>query len=207
MNFVSNVARALVPVALVVTAATSAPAATSAELKAVESSLSATQSMTANFLQTDGKGRQMAGTLSLKRPGKIRFAYGGGVNMLLVANGKTLNFIDYDVGQKSSWPIAKSPLAVLLSPNPGLNRIARIMPSDHKSVVVVRARDARRPEFGTLILAFVRDGSAPGGLKLEGWTAIDAQNKKTTVKLSGQRYNVSVPDSAFTFAEPKRKKA
>ncbi|HEU4956160.1 MAG TPA: outer membrane lipoprotein carrier protein LolA [Sphingomicrobium sp.] len=207
MNFVSNVARAIVPVALVATAATSAPAATSAELKAVESSLAATQSMTANFLQTDGKGRQMAGTLSLKRPGKIRFAYGGGVNMLLVANGKTLNFIDYDVGQKSSWPIAKSPLAVLLSPNPDLTRIARLVPSEHKNVVVVRARDARRPEFGTLILAFLRDGSAPGGLKLEGWTAIDAQNKKTTVRLSNQRYNVGVPDSAFTYAEPKRKKA
>lgn len=207
MNFVSNVARALVPVALVATAATSSLAATSGELKAVESSLSATQSMTASFLQTDGKGRQMAGTLSLKRPGKIRFAYGGGVNMLLVANGKTLSFIDYDVGQKSSWPIAKSPLAVLLSPNPDLARIARIVPNEHKNVVVVRARDARRPEFGTLVLAFVRDGSAPGGLKLEGWTAIDAQNKKTTVRLSNQRYNVGVPDSAFTYAEPKRKKA
>jgi outer membrane lipoprotein-sorting protein len=206
MNFVSNFARALVPVAVVASAA-AAPAATSGELKAVESSLAATQSMTANFLQTDGKGRQMAGTLSLKRPGKIRFAYGGGVNMLLVANGSTLNFIDYDVGQKSSWPIAKSPLAVLLSPNPDLGRIARLVPSDHKNVVVVRARDARRPEFGTLILAFVRDGSAPGGLKLEGWTAIDAQNKKTTVRLSNQRYNVGVPDSAFTFVEPKRKKA
>ena len=207
MKFVSNVARAMVPAALVAAAATSAPAATSAELKAVESSLAATQSMTANFLQTDGKGRQMAGTLSLKRPGKIRFAYGGGVNMLLVANGKTLNFIDYDVGQKSSWPIAKSPLAVLLSPNPDLTRIARLVPSEHKNVVVVRARDARRPEFGTLILAFLRDGSAPGGLKLEGWTAIDAQNKKTTVRLSNQRYNVGLPDSAFTYAEPKRKKA
>jgi outer membrane lipoprotein-sorting protein len=206
MNFVSNFARALVPVAIVATAA-AAPAATSGELKSVESSLAATQSMTANFLQTDGKGRQMAGTLSLKRPGKIRFAYGGGVNMLLVANGSTLNFIDYDVGQKSSWPIAKSPLAVLLSPNPDLGRIARLVSSEHKNVVVVRARDARRPEFGTLILAFVRDGSAPGGLKLEGWTAIDAQNKKTTVRLSNQRYNVGVPDSAFTFAEPKRKKA
>ena len=206
MNFVGNFARALVPVAIVATAAAPAPAATG-DLKLVEASLAATRSMTADFLQTDGKGRQMAGTLTLKRPGKIRFAYGGGVNMLLVANGKTLNFIDYDVGQKSSWPIAKSPLAVLLSPNPDLDRIARIMPSDHKSVVVVRARDARRPEFGTLILAFIRDGSAPGGLKLEGWTAIDAQNKKTTVKLSNQRYNVTVPDSAFTFAEPKRKKA
>ena len=207
MNFVSSFARALVPVAVVATVAAPAIAATSAELNAVEASLSATHSMTANFLQTDGKGRQMAGTLSLKRPGKIRFAYGGGVNMLLVANGKTLNFIDYDVGQKSSWPIAKSPLAVLLSPQPDLTRIARIMPSDHKNVIVVRARDARRPEFGTLILAFVRDGSAPGGLKLEGWTAIDAQNKKTTVRLSNQRYNVAVPDSAFRFAEPKRKKA
>ena len=206
MNFVSNLARALVPVAFLATAA-AAPAATSGELRSVESSLAATQTMTANFLQTDGKGRQMAGTLSLKRPGKIRFAYGGGVNMLLVANGTTLNFIDYDVGQKSSWPIAKSPLAVLLSPNPDLTRIARLVPSEHQNVVVVRARDARRPEFGTLILAFVRDGSAPGGLKLEGWTAIDAQNKKTTVRLSNQRYNVGVPDSAFTFAEPKRKKA
>lgn len=206
MNFVSNLARALVPVAIVAAAAPTA-AATSGELKAVEASLAATLSMTANFLQTDGKGRQMAGTLSLKRPGKIRFAYGGGVNMLLVANGKTLSFVDYDVGQKSSWPIAKSPLAVLLSPQPDLARIARIMPSEHKNVIVVRARDARRPEFGTLILAFARDGGSPGGLRLEGWTAIDAQNKKTTVRLSNQRYNVAVPDSAFTYAEPERKKA
>ena len=207
MNFVNNIARALAPVALVATVAAPVVAAPSADLKAVESSLASTQSMTANFLQTDGKGRQMAGTLQLKRPGKIRFAYGGGVNMLLVANGKNLSFIDYDVGQKSSWPIAKSPLAVLLSPNPDLGRIARLVPSEHKNVVVVRARDARRPEFGTLILAFLRDGSAPGGLRLEGWTAIDAQNKKTTVRLSNQRYNVGVPDSAFNFAEPKRKKA
>jgi outer membrane lipoprotein-sorting protein len=206
MNFVSYFARALVPVAMVAAAATPAPAQSSADLRAVEASLAATQSMTANFLQTDGKGRQMAGTLSLKRPGKIRFSYGGGVKMLLVADGKRLTFVDYDVAQKSSWPIAKSPLAVLLSPQPDLTRIARVVPSESGNVVVVRARDARRPEFGTLVLAFVRDGGAPGGLKLGGWTAIDAQNKKTTVRLSDQRYNVAVPDSAFTYAEPKRKK-
>lgn len=207
MSFATNFARAFVPMALVATVAAPAPAANSADLKMVEASLAATTSMTANFLQTDGKGRQMAGTLQLKRPGKIRFAYGGGVNMLLVANGKTLSFIDYDVGQKSSWPISKSPLAVLLSPNPDLGRIARLQPSDSPQVVVVRARDARRPEFGTLVLAFQRSPGAPGGLRLEGWTAIDAQNKKTTVRLSNQRYNVGVPDSAFNYAEPTRKKA
>ena len=206
MSFANSFARALAPVAIVALAAP-AFAATSGELKSVETSLAATGSMTANFVQTDGKGRQMAGTLTLKRPGKIRFAYGGGVNMLLVANGKTLNFIDYDVGQKSSWPIGKSPLAVLLSPDPDLDRIARIMPSESKNVIVVRARDARRPEFGTIVLAFQRNGAAPGGLQLEGWTAIDAQNKRTTVRLSNQRFNMAVPDSAFNFAEPKRKKA
>jgi outer membrane lipoprotein-sorting protein len=207
MNFANSFVRALAPAVLIATVAAPAPAATSGELKAVEASLAATQSMTADFLQTDGKGRQMAGTLSLKRPGKIRFAYGGGVNMLLVANGQTLSFIDYDVGQKSSWPIAKSPLAVLLSPQPDLGRIARIVPSESPSVIVVRARDARRPEFGTLVMAFQKAPGAPGGLRLEGWTAIDAQNKKTTVRLSNQRYNVAVPDSAFSYAEPKRKKA
>ena len=207
MFFTNSFVRALAPAALVATVAAPAPAATSGELKAVETSLAATQSMTADFLQTDGKGRQMAGTLSLKRPGKIRFAYGGGVNMLLVANGQTLSFIDYDVGQKSSWPIAKSPLAVLLSPQPDLGRIARIVPSESPSVIIVRARDARRPEFGTLVMAFQKAPGAPGGLRLEGWTAIDAQNKKTTVRLSNQRYNVAVPDSVFSYAEPKRKKA
>ena len=40
-----------------------APAAPSAELATVEAHLAATQSMTADFLQTDGKGRQLAGTL------------------------------------------------------------------------------------------------------------------------------------------------
>ena len=207
MNLMSNAARALVPMALVATMSTAAIAATTGDLKAVEMSLGATQSLTADFLQTDGKGRQMAGTLSLKRPGKIRFAYGRGVNALLVADGKTLHYLDYDVAQHSKWAIGKSPLAVLLSPSPDLARIARLVPSNNSQVVVVRARDARRPEFGTLVLAFMRNSASPGGLRLEGWTAIDAQNKKTTVRLSNQRYNVAVPDSAFSFTEPRRKKA
>ena len=205
MSFAIKFARALAPIA-VVALAVPALAATSGELRAVETSLAATGSMTANFIQTDGKGRQMAGTLTLKRPGKIRFAYKG-VDAMLVADGKTLHYLDYEVGQHSKWGIGRSPLAVLLSPTPDLARIARIMPSESKKVIVVRARDARHPEFGTMVLAFQRNSAAPGGLLLEGWTAIDAQNKRTTVRLSNQRFNMAVPDSAFVFAEPKRKKA
>jgi len=206
MSFPLAFARALVPVAAVAALAVPALAAPAADLAAVESHLGQTQSMVASFTQTDGRGRKLSGTLTLKRPGRIRFEYGRGANMLLVGNGKTLSFIDYDVGQKSSWPVAKSPLSVLLSAKPDLARIARVVPSQDPRVLVVRARDARRPEFGTLVLAFMRVPGAPSGLRLEGWTAIDAQNKKTTVRLDGQRYNVAVAESAFTYAEPKRKK-
>jgi hypothetical protein len=109
-------------------------------------------------------------------------------------------------GQKSSWDLNKTPLGILLSPNPDIGRIAKVIPSKDPRVLIVQARDARRPEFGTLLLAFVRSPGAPGGLRLEGWTALDAQNKKTTVKLDNQRYNVAVPDSAFRFAEPKKRR-
>lgn len=207
MTFTSVSARLLAPAAAVA-ALGAAPAIAQAPnpLRQVEQHLAATQSMTANFVQTDARNRSLRGTLQLKRPGRIRFEYGGGANMLLVGNGKTLNFVDYEVGQKSSWGIANSPLSVLLSPQPNLGRIARVLPSNDPRVVLVRARDARRPEFGTIVLAFVKSPSAPGGLLLEGWTALDAQNKRTTVKLDNQRYNVAVPETAFTFAEPKRRK-
>jgi outer membrane lipoprotein-sorting protein len=42
-------------------------------------------------------------------------------------------------------------------------------------------------------------------LQLYGWTAIDPQNHRTTVRLSDVRYNVAVAESAFTFTEPKKK--
>jgi len=205
MTFPTLFARALAPAAAIAVLATPAPAATG-ELGQVETHLAASQSMTANFVQTDNKNRQLVGTLQLKRPGRIRFEYGRGANMLLVGNGKTLTFIDYEVGQKSSWAIANSPLSVLLSGKPDLGRIARILPSQDPRILLVRARDGRRPEFGTMILAFVKSPGAPGGLRLEGWTAIDAQNKRTTVKLDGQRYNVAVPESAFTYPEPKKRR-
>ena len=205
MSFPTQVARALAPVAAVALLAAPVAAAANPELTRVEAHLAATQSMTANFVQTDSKNRSIRGTLQIKRPGRIRFEYGGGANMLLVGNGKTLTFIDYDVGQKSSWPVDKSPLSVLLSGRPDLQRIATVVGTNDPRVLLIRARDARRPEFGTIVLGFVRSPAAPGGLLLEGWTAIDAQNKRTTVKLDSQRYNVAVGEGAFAYAEPKKR--
>ncbi len=197
--------RALAPVAAIMVVAAPAAAQSNADIAKVEAHLKSAQSMTANFTQTDAKGRSISGQLQLKRPGRIRFEYGAGANMLLVSDGKTLTFLDYEVQQKSAWPIAKSPLSVLLSGNPDLKRIARVVPTADPRILVVRARDSRRPEFGTLLLGFIRSPASPGGLLLQGWTAIDAQNKRTKVTLSNQRYNVAVPETAFAFKDIKKR--
>jgi outer membrane lipoprotein-sorting protein len=202
MSFGTNLARALVPVAIVSVAAPAA-GAESADMAKLKAHISSVQTMSANFVQTDAKGRSAAGTLQLKRPGRVRFQYGSG-DLLLVANGKTLSFIDYQVGQKSSWPLNRTPLGVLLSGSPDLKGRAQIVPSKDSRIVLARARDPA--QYGSIVLAFIRSPSAPGGLQLYGWTAIDAQNKRTTVKLSNVRYNIAVPDRAFTYAEPKKRR-
>ena len=196
-----TIARVLLPIALVATP--SIAAAPSPDLAKLKDHLSSVQTMTANFTQTDAKGRTDSGTLQMKRPGRIRFEYGSG-DVLLVANGKTLTFVDYAVGQKSSWPLGRTPLGPLLSNSPDFNGKAEILPGTDSRIVVARAKNAG--QYGQLTLAFLRNSSAPGGLQLYGWTAIDPQNHRTTVKLTNVRFNVAVPESAFSYAEPKKKK-
>jgi outer membrane lipoprotein-sorting protein len=201
MTFTMNFARALAPAAL---SAVTVPAvaADSPDMGRLKAHITSVQTMTANFVQTDARGRSAAGTLQMKRPGKIRFQYGSG-DLLMVADGRTLTMIDYQVGQKSSWPLNRTPLGVLLSSSPNLKGRAQVVPSDNPQVVSVRARDPS--QYGSLTLVFLRSASAPGGLQLYGWTATDAQNRRTTVKLSNVRYNVAVPESAFTYAQPKKR--
>lgn len=201
MSALTALSRAILPATVLVASPVVAQSAAS-DMAKLRSHITSVQSMTANFTQTDPRGRSATGSMQLKRPGKVRFAYSGG-DLLLVANGKTLTFIDYTVGQKSSWPLGRTPLGVLLSNSPDLKGRAKVVPGNDSRVVTVEARDPT--QYGSLRLVFLRSASAPGGLQLYGWTAVDAQKKRTTVKLSSVRYNVAVPESAFTYAESKKK--
>jgi outer membrane lipoprotein-sorting protein len=196
-----TLAFAAAPVAAVAMLAPPAPvvAQAASPLAQVTAHLKAVNTMVASFRQTDRKGRTLTGTMILKRPGKLRFQYQKGVPMLIVADGRKLNMIDYETGRVDNWPIGRSPLGVILNPNPDLSKVAKVIRNDAQTLLV-QVRD--RPEFGTVTLGFAKVSSAPAGLLLQGWTVIDGQNNRTIVKLSGQRFNVAVADSAFTFQRP-----
>ena len=112
--------------ALAVPAAIALPAATAVaqadKLDQVVSALRGISTMKADFTQTDRNGQSVRGELTLKNPGRIRFEYEKGVNMLVVSNGSRLTLIDYDVNQVQSWPIGNSPLGALLDPKRDVKR-------------------------------------------------------------------------------------
>jgi len=176
----------------------------SSPLAQVSAHLRAVDTMTADFTQSGRGGQTLSGTLTMKRPGKIRFQYEKGVPMLIVGDGKALTMIDYEVKQVSRWPIGNSPLSILLNPDKDLTKIARVVQNDAQ-VLMISARDPKRPEFGTITIAFAKIPSAPGGLMLQGWNMLDAQKKPSTVKLSNQRFNVAVADSAFRYVDPRKR--
>ena len=139
----------------------------------------------------------------LARPGKIRFQYDHAPK-LIVADGKTLTLVDYEVAQVSRWPVRSSPLGILLASEPDLSKVAKVI-GESASGLLVEARDRLHPEFGTLDITFTRDAKAPGGLALGSWTVKDAQGGVTEFRLSNPRYNADVEKADFGFKDPRQR--
>ncbi len=174
------------------------------DLAQAVAALRAISTMQASFTQTDRNGQQLSGTLTLKRPGRIRFQYQPGVPFLIVSDGTAMTFVDYEVRQVQRWPIRNSPLGALLDPNRDIGRYGSLQPTSSPGVISVEVRDRGHPEFGVMTMVFVRQPSAPGGLQLASWVALDSQNQRTTVRLSGHHYGQAVADSTFRYNDPRQ---
>jgi outer membrane lipoprotein-sorting protein len=190
----------------IVLAAAIAPASAqiAGTLDQVSAHLRGISTMTADFVQTDRSGKAVSGQLTLRQPGRIRFQYEKGVPLLIVGDGTALTMIDYTVPQVSRWPVGNSPLSVLIDPRKDMGRFARITNSAIPGMLMVEARDPKHPEFGTITIAFAK-GGGPAGLTLAGWTVLDAQNSRSTVRLSNQRFGVPISDKAFKWDDPRPK--
>jgi outer membrane lipoprotein-sorting protein len=190
------------PVTLLAPVTPAAAISNDEELDQVVAALRGISTMRADFTQTDRNGKTVRGVLTIKRPGKIRFEYEKGVNMLIVSDGRALTMIDYDVNQKQRYPIGSSPLGALLDPSRDVKKYGTVIPTGNPDVYSIQVKDAKKPEYGVITLIFIKDAASPGGLKLTSWVALDAQNQRTTVRLSNQQYGIAVPDSLFSYREP-----
>jgi outer membrane lipoprotein-sorting protein len=198
-------AAAAIPTALTLPVATANAQANTGQSdidKAVRA-LRAITTLRADFIQTDRSGTSLKGELTMKQPGRIKFEYSDDVNMLVVSDGRSLTLVDYDVRQVERWPIRNSPLGALLDPERDVKKYGTLVPTGNADVLSIEVKDPDRPEFGKITLIMVKDGSAPGGYELVSWVALDSQNRRTTVRLSNQLYGIAVPNSTFSFRDPR----
>ncbi len=188
---------------LAIAPAHAADSGDAADLAAVNRTIRAITTLRADFTQTDRNGGVSSGKLLLKQPGHIRFDYGTDKDLLIVADGKSLYMIDYQVSQQERWPIRNSPLGALLDPKRDLTRYGKVMPSGDPRVVTVDVRDPDHPEYGVLNLVFMRKAGTAAGLDLYGWVARDAQGNQTTIRLTNAVYGAPIADSAFRWRDPR----
>lgn len=177
-----------------------------AKLADVKAWFKATNTMSADFIQTSANGVVVRGKMILSRPGKIRFEYEPKVPLLVVANGTALYVVNSKNRTVQRWPIRNTPLAVLLDSDIDIGKYAQVAPpaaGAPAGAIELVAKDTKRPQLGVINLYFYRAEGLPAGLSLAGWRVVDAQGNNTQIQLGMAKFNEPVARDRFTFVDPR----
>ena len=152
------------------------------------------------FVQTDARGSQSQGTLWMQRPGKARFAYEGASKLLVVSNGNNVNIFDGRLKTFESYPLERTPLALLLAREVRLDQGVSITGvSRLADGFSITAEDSRRLTRGRITLDFSNDP------QLMGWTVIDAKGARTRVRLVDLEKVSGLDPKLFVLHDPRRR--
>ena len=145
----------------------------------IENYLNSITTLKSIFLQTASTGERSGGVLFLDRPGKMRVEYDEPSPILLVSDGSYVIYVEKNLEQISHFPIAQTPLRVLIEKDVDLQAWYKI-----KSI-------KRGP--GTLRLTLImKDDLSLGSvqllfsdrpMQLRQWTIRDQQGIEVRVSL------------------------
>lgn len=147
------------------------------------------------------QGSTSTGTLYIDRPGKARFQYDPNGALLVVSDGKDVNIYDQRLKSFQKFPLARTPLILLLAPEVRLDRGAVITNVEqYPGGFSITARDARHQAQGSITLYFSSNPVA-----LRGWALVDAQRRLTRVTLSAFKSVPSLDPALFVLHDPRRR--
>ena len=153
------------------------------------------------FIQTDQRGTVTQGALWLQRPGKARFAYEGPSGLLVVSNGNSVNIFDSRLKTFESYPLSRTPLALLLAREVRLDR--GVIITDVRKLAdgfTLVAQDAKRQTLGKISLDF---SNSP--VELIGWTVSDVKGGQIRVRLVDLEKADGFDPKLFVLNDPRRR--
>lgn len=180
----------------------SAQAALSAEdratLATAQTYLQNLTSAQGSFVETSGPQRR-EGRFWLQRPGRMRFEYTSPAGLLVVSDGDNVKRYDPRLNVFRQVPLGMTPLSTFLARNVRLDQGVRIdrVTRMQSGAFAITARDERRPNEGSVILAF-----AGSPLRLQEWTITDAQGGRTRTQLTSLTPASNLASSLFRLTDP-----
>ncbi|MDA7425151.1 LolA family protein [Thalassococcus lentus] len=163
--------------------------------------LNSIQTAQGTFTQINGDGTISTGTISIKRPGKVRFDYNPPERALVLATAGSVYILDRKFGgQPDSYPLNQTPLSIILARNVNLSQAGMVHGhSFDGTATVVTAQDPKRPEYGSIQLKFTGKPA-----ELRQWIIKDGNGGSTTVVLGGLEKK-TLPNRLFQI-EPELEK-
>ncbi len=159
----------------------------------IQSSLNATTTIKARFLQIAPDGVTTQGNAWLERPGRMRFAYDKPSPLLLVANNGQVVFRDSKLDQTTTIPLSRTPLGLLLAPSIILSGDVTVTGFIHRAgQIQLTLERTASPTDGSLTLVYSEQPFV-----LHSWTVVDAQGRETRVDLYNVTIGGSFPDDLF----------
>ncbi|MFZ2101853.1 MAG: outer membrane lipoprotein carrier protein LolA [Oricola sp.] len=179
--------------ACLVAALPAAPAlAASDAAQRIADHFASVKTMTGEFVQFGPSGEQTGGKFYIERPGKMLFLYEAPSPIRVVADGSTLVVNNKKLNTWDTYPLAKTPLKVLLGERIDLsgNRVRRVDEADDLTTIVIGDKQL----FGDGQITMMFD---PKNYDLRQWTIRDAQGKDTTVMVFNVQQGVKFGAKTF----------
>jgi outer membrane lipoprotein-sorting protein len=182
---VTAAAEPVQPVAAVPQMATptrAVPSSPAAAIDRVNGYFNTIEQLTASFVQTGAGGQALSGTLALRRPGQLRFAYAAPSTLEVVSDGTSVAVRDKKLGTNDVYPVGQTPLKFLLKDDFNLGRDTKVGDVQIAADGNVTVKFEDSTTFGGTSKVSLRFDARAGRLK--GWTVLDPQGFETTVTLS-----------------------
>jgi outer membrane lipoprotein carrier protein len=169
-----------------------------AALKAIDGYFSAIGDLRGKFLQTDAEQQQQKGEFFIKRPGKFRFVYGAPSKLVILSDGETLSFEDYDLKKADRYPVESSPFRILLGKDVNIARDADIKDLNvGDDLITVTLQDKSADSQGQIQLFFVKAGDQ---IELKEWVITGPQGDNTRVEVANIERDKPVDPTYFQNA-------
>lgn len=160
----------------------------------VEAYMNSIRTLEADFVQVTNQQEESRGRFYLDRPGKMRIEYDPPSQVLMVATGKYLTYVDRQVEQVEHIAVEETPAAFFLQNNIQFNPEAVVIKRvvDSETVVALSVASRQDPFGGTLTLVFAKNP-----MVLRWWQVVDGQGIATKFSLQNPKTGHPLSEKLF----------